>query len=101
MLLLDRKLRVAFLEIACAIAHDTVAQSEILRASRSADGVSLDEPKPLDRPRQGGRREQAATDRGATQVRQSERGQLRHPSSQVIASLGSLNTHTFTPRSSR
>src|SRR5579862_788212 len=76
-ILLDAELRVASLEVARAIADNAMAQCQILRASGRADRIGLHEAKPMHRPLQRGRLEQAACNRVAAQVADGNRHHTR------------------------
>ena len=56
----DRQARVLPFEIAGAIALHSRPQCQVLRSSGRPDGIGLHESQRLDRPRERGRREQAA-----------------------------------------
>ncbi len=71
--LFDPKAPIASLEVAGTIVAHAVTQREVLRAGRRPDRVRLHEAETLDRPCEGGRREQAARDCVAAQVREGQR----------------------------
>jgi hypothetical protein len=65
---LDHEMWVQPLEIAGAVVPDPMAQREVLRARRRADGICLDEPEPVDRPLKRGEREEASRGSEPAQV---------------------------------
>ena len=69
--LLDGEARIAPLQIAGAIALDAMAQGQVLRASRGADRIGLDEAELVDRPAERGRREERTGHGIAAQVVES------------------------------
>ncbi len=66
--LIDAELRIAPLEVAGAVVAHAVAQREVLRARRCADGVGLDEAQAVDGAPERRGREEGAGDRVPAQV---------------------------------
>ena len=75
--LLDAKLCVQTFEVAGTIAFDSMAQRQVLGARRSADGVGLHKPQPVEGSFQRGWSEEATGDGEPSQVIQGDRhGQM-------------------------
>ena len=65
---LDRQRRIQAFQVAGAVVAHAMAQGEILRARRCANGIGLHEAEPVQRSLKCGGREKAARDGEATQI---------------------------------
>ena len=92
--LLDRELRIAPLEVTGAIVLHAMAQRQVLRTRRRADRVGLHEAELVDRAPEGRGREQAARDGVAAQVGEGGVGHRR----MMPKEKGRLASPFFDPR---